>query len=181
MNATNKMTIAALLAVASFSSSCQNNGGENKDASAAKQAEPMALTSSSGDSTTQTDTCLSCVPVDTANKMINSYIGSLNGNPNNQYLYSLIVDANDLRDYLDANPSVTNVKLMFAHTLSYINSGGGNQNCGTKAGQLTIIMAGYNASGNYVITNNQVMNHAMPCPTSCPSVGTATSNVLPTN
>lgn len=178
MNATNKMTIAALIAAASLTA-CQSGGGENKDA-ANKQTEPMAL-SSSADSTTLPDTCLTCVPVDTANKMITSYINSLNGNSGNEYLYSLIVDADEMRDYLNANPSVKNVKLMFAHTLEYINSGHGGQNCGTKAGKLTVILAGYDATGNYVIGPNGVMDHAMPCPTSCPSVGTASSNTLPTN
>lgn len=177
MNATNKMTIAALIAAASLTA-CQS-GGENKDA-ANKQTEPMALASSQ-DSSTAPDTCESCIPVDTANKMITSYINSLNGNPNNQYLYSLIADANELRAYLDANPTVTNVKLMFAHTLPYINGGGANTYCGTKAGQLTLVIAGYNASGNYVIGSNGVMDHLSPCPNTCPGTGTASSNTLPTN
>ncbi len=174
MNATNKMTIAALIAAASLTA-CQS-GGENKDA-ANKQTEPMAL-ASSADSVTTPDTCVSCIPVDTANKMITSYINSLNGNPNNQYLYSLIADANDLRAYLNANPTVTNVKLMFAHTLPYINGGGANTYCGTKAGQLTLVIAGYDASGNYVISTNGVMDQMHPCPNNCPSGGTAANNTI---
>ncbi len=175
MNATNKMTIAALIAAASLTA-CQS-GGENKDA-ANKQTEPMAL-SSSADSTTLPDTCLTCVPVDTANKMITSYINSLNGNSGNEYLYSLIVDADEMREYLNANPGVKNVKLMFAHTLEYINSGHSGQNCNTKAGKLTVILAGYDATGNYVIGPNGVMDHCRPCPTDCPSTGTASNNTLP--
>lgn len=178
MNTTNKMTIAALLAVASLTA-CQN-GGENKDAGANKQAEPQAFTSGTGDggAGAEGDTCTSCIPVDSANKMIGSYIASLNGNPNNQYLYSLIADANDLRNYLNANPSVTNLKLMFAHTLPYINGGGGNVYCGTKAGQLTLVIAGYDANGNYVIGTNGVMDNLQPCPINCPSIGTAASNTI---
>ena len=180
MNTTNKITITALLAVASLTA-CQN-GGENKDAGANKQTEPQALASGMGDSaTTEADTCHSCIPVDSANKMIGSYINSLNGNTGNEYLYSLIVNADDLRRYLNENPGVTNVKVMFAHTLSYINSGHAGQNSNTKAGALTVILGGYNASGNYVIGTSGVMDHAMPCPTSCPSGGTAVSNTFPTN
>jgi|GEM_PF-487269 len=180
MNTTNKMTIAALLAVASLTA-CQN-GGENKETGANKQTEPQALASGTGDSsTTEADTCLSCIPVDSANKMIGSYITSLNGNTSNEYLYSLIVNADDLRKYLVDNPSVTNVKVMFAHTLDYINTGHGGQNCNTKAGALTVILGGYNSSGNYVIGTSGVMDHAMPCPTSCPSTGTAASNTFPAN
>lgn len=174
MNATNKMTIAALIAAASLTA-CQG-GGENKDA-ANKQTEPMAL-AASPDSTTLPDTCLTCIPVDSANKMINSYITSLNGNSGNEYLYSLIADADELREYLNANGSVKHVKLMFAHTLSYINSGHGGENCNTKAGKLTLIIAGYDASGNYVIGNNGVMDNLQPCPINCPSTGTASSNTI---
>lgn len=174
MNATNKMTIAALIAAASLTA-CQG-GGENKDA-ANKQTEPMAL-SSSADSSSLPDTCETCIPVDTANKMINSYITSLNGNSGNEYLYSLIADADDLREYLDNNPNVTNVKFMFAHTLDYINNGHGGQNCNTKAGALTLVIAGYDASGNYVIGTNGVMDNLQPCPINCPSTGTASSNTI---
>jgi hypothetical protein len=180
MNTTNKMTITALLAVASLTA-CQN-GGENKDAGANKQTEPQALASGMGDSTTtEADTCLSCIPVDSANKMIGSYITSLNGNTGNQYLYSLIANAADLRKYLNDNPSVTNVKFMFAHTLDYINAGYGGQNSNTKAGAFTIVIAGYDANGNYVIGANGVMDRLSPCPNTCPSTGTASSNTLPTN
>lgn len=167
-------TTVTVLACAAILSACGSNTEENKqsaDTAVAKTALMNAADTS--------DTCASDVPVDSANKMINSYIQSLGGNPENQNLYSLIADANCLRDYLNAHPEVTNVKLMFAHTLDYINTGHQGQNAGYKSGALTLVIAGYDAAGNYVLINgNSVMDNMNPCPLNCPSAGTASSNTI---
>lgn len=173
---TSKMIIPAMLALTVFAA-CQNgenNQQHNKEA-ATDAAQPTALMGTSD----STDTCASDIPVDSANKMISSYISSLNGNQDNKNLYSLIVDAKCLRTYLNNNPQVTNVKLMFAHTLSYINSGHQGQTAGYKSGELTMVIAGYDANGNYVLINgNEVMDNLQPCPQYCPSTGTAASNTI---
>jgi len=117
------------------------------------------------------------IPVDTANKMILSYLNSINYQSDDTKLRSLIYNADSLRKYL-SDTSIKNVKLMFAHTQDYINSGGLNVNCGYTAGALTIIIAGYNAAGNYVTPNNTVADRAIPCPTVCPVNGTAANSLI---
>lgn len=121
------------------------------------------------------------IPKDSANRMIRSYLTSIGGdsNPGNSNLYSLIVDADLLRDYL-GNKEIKKVKVMLAHNLAYINSGHEGQNAGYNSDALTIVMAGYNRAGNYVLApGNVVCNHAMPCPRNCPEYGTASANTLP--
>lgn len=118
---------------------------------------------------------------DTANKMIGSYLQSIESDtagdkaPN---LNSLIMDADLLRHYLN-NREIKNVKVMFAHTLDYVNSGHAGQYAGMSSDALTIIVAGYDREGNYVFGPvNTVPNHAVPCPRNCPDFGTAAGNKL---
>lgn len=178
MNAKNIM-VAALVSAITLSS-CQNNGENEKSANT-----PMALTDGGGEGGDNTmiagDTLLTSIPVDSANKMITSYLTSIGGvNSTQQNLYSLIVDAGSLRTYL-SNPNIKNVKLMFAHTLEYINAGNAGQNCGYGSGKLTLIIAGYDGSGNYVLdTKNGVEDNLQPCPHNCPTSGTAASNTIST-
>ena len=119
----------------------------------------------------------------TANTMIGSYLTSIGAPTNTTNLRSLIIDADALRGYLtdsEEGKSITRVKLMFAHTEQYINSGHGGENCGYQSGALTIIIAGFDNNGNYILNGGGgVMNHANPCPHYCPSVGTAASDLLP--
>jgi hypothetical protein len=125
----------------------------------------------------------SFIPVDSANKMLLSYLNSVNYQQNDTDLDCLTVDADTMRAYL-ANPNVKKIKLMLAHTLEYINAGGGNQNCGYQTGALTIIMACYDSANNYVYyqapgsATNMVLDHAMPCPSNCAHGGSAASNIL---
>lgn len=163
--------------ITSTLTACGSNDTKEPTTETTPAATPMALAAGANDST---DSCDSDIPVDSANKMISSYITSLGGNSDDQNLYSLIVDANCLRSYL-SNTNVKKVKLMFAHTLNYINSGHQGQNCGYKSGELTLVIAGYDASGNYVLTTGgNVMDGLNPCPHNCPNSGTASSNTIPT-
>jgi hypothetical protein len=117
---------------------------------------------------------------DSANKMIGSYLTSIEADSTDEDpdINSLIVDADLLRDYL-SNKDVKNVKIMLAHTLDYINSGHGGQNAGYKADALTIVLAGYDAQGNYVFqSDHMVPDHATPCPRNCPSGGSAANALL---
>ena len=124
------------------------------------------------------------IPVDSANKMILSYLTSINYQQNDTDLDCLTIDADTMRAYL-ANPNVKKIKVMFAHTLEYINAGGGNQYCGYQTGALTVIMACYDSMNNYVYYQapqspgiNMVMDHSAPCPSNCAHGGSAASNVL---
>jgi len=121
------------------------------------------------------------IPADTANVMINSYLTSIGHNDTD--LHSLIYSADSLRTFL-ADPTVVGVKFMFAHTTDYINGGGYGLNCGYQSGALTLVIAGYNAQGNYVFyyyPKSQcpmVKDHCQPCPQNCPQQGTASSDTL---
>lgn len=118
------------------------------------------------------------IPKDTANKMIQSYLNSIDSNDRGEQLYSLIVNADELRAYL-ADTSVKSVKVMFAHTLDYINSGNANKTAGLKSGALTIVFAGFDKAGNYVFAPGMsVPDSAEPCPPECPTQGTAADNLL---
>ncbi|PSK89704.1 hypothetical protein [Taibaiella chishuiensis] len=116
------------------------------------------------------------VPIDTVNRMIRSYLRSLDGEDDN--LRSLILNAETLREYLK-DSSIKEVKLMFAHTQSYMNSGHEGQPVGLKSNALTIVLAGYRADGTYVLSQGyKVPDRARPCPTSCPLVGSASKDVI---
>jgi hypothetical protein len=121
---------------------------------------------------------------DTANKMLSSYLVSINSTENDTDLRSLIINADTLRAYL-ADTNIKDIKIMMAHTLSYINSGGLNHPCGYDARDLTFIIAGYSYTDNYIYYTTKsvpitpdVINHGMPCPSSCPPYGTAASDLL---
>ena len=123
---------------------------------------------------------LSYIPRDSANKMINSYLSSLDST-NDSNLYSVIIDADALRDYLtcEKGSKISHMKIMFAHKLSYINSGNGGRPCGYNEAGLTFILAGYDEANNYIFMgDNKVMDYGRPCPHDCPSFGTASSNVF---
>lgn len=130
---------------------------------------------------TTTTASSSFITVDTANRMISSYLNSIHASTNDTDLYSIIVDADSLRKMLDTTNGIhiKRVKLMLAHKQSYVNSGLGNTPCGYSRNGLTIIIAGYDANGDYTYQPaNSVLNNGMPCPTSCPVTGTASGNLL---
>src|SRR5690606_21419291 len=60
------------------------------------------------------------IPSDSANKMIQSYLTSTTGNPDD--LRALILDADSMKSYL-TDTSIRHLKVMLAHTLNYINDG----------------------------------------------------------
>jgi hypothetical protein len=156
----NKLTIFFALALAAIFISC-NQG---------KETGRSKLTSA-------TD----FIPMDSANKMISSYLNSINYSVNDSSLQSIIIDMDQLRLYCDSTNitnRITHVKLMFAHNLSYINAGHINQPCGYNSNALTLILAGVNSAGNYVYFNtNMVIDHSSPCPHNCPE-GNAANPLL---
>lgn len=119
------------------------------------------------------------ITIDTANKMLGSYLASINADAdNNKNVQSFIMDADAIREYL-SDTRIKKVKVMLAHTLDFINSGNQGVNCGYKSGQLTIIMAGYNAEQNYIFApGNKVPDGAIPCPENCATLGTASDMTL---
>ncbi|HYD22716.1 MAG TPA: hypothetical protein VEB40_14640 [Flavipsychrobacter sp.] len=116
---------------------------------------------------------------DTANIMIQSYLNSIKNDPTQ--LKSLIVDAGALRYYLQ-NPDITHVKLMFAHRMNYIHAGHEDQPAdGLDYNAMTLVITAFDANGNYIYTpEGAVMDHCRPCPVDCPTVGTASSDIIMT-
>ncbi len=119
---------------------------------------------------------------DTANMMIASYLESINDS-NALELRSLSFDADQLRFYLNdtTNGRITRLKIMFAHTKDWLDAGNQGMRAGTKAGALTVVLAGYDTYGNYVYigeNGNHVLDYAVGCPTNCQSTGGASSDLL---
>ena len=111
------------------------------------------------------------IPIDSANKMISSYINSIDYKNNDSDLVSVRVNAQDLRKMLNdmvGSETITEVQIKLAHTLNYINDGHANQPAGYNKDALTFVLIGINAQGDYVNAGTAVLNHSIPCPTSCP-------------
>ncbi len=109
------------------------------------------------------------IQIDTANRMIASYLESV-GYPNvDTAVRSLSFDADTLRSYL-ANPNITTMRFYLGHQLSYLNGGSNRfgKDIGMRPGALTIIAVGINDAGQVIRnTSNGVYEHSMPCPYSC--------------
>ena len=125
------------------------------------------------------------IPMADANQMISSYIASIASDPNNTAqtpdIHSFSVNADSLRAYL-ANPAIKSVKLAYAHTMEYINAGNYGIMAGYQSAAMTIIVAGYDANGNYVYFSGAngsqlVLDHLVPCPSNCPN-GAAGNDLL---
>lgn len=123
------------------------------------------------------------ISIDTANKMLLSYLHSVNyQSATDTNLTSIIINADSLRNYLNdtANRKIKYVKVMFAHTLDYINNGGKDNYCGYNLDALTFIVVGYDSMNNYVYNaQNMVYDRFAPCPNCCPTSGTASQYLLP--
>jgi len=117
------------------------------------------------------------ISLDSANRMISSYLGSLDSSAPIADLRSVVFDAAQLRKYL-SDTAITQVKISLAHKLQYINAGNQNVMGGYRSDAITLIISAVDHSGNYIFPGNQVMDYAMQCPVLCP-VGTAASALFP--
>lgn len=118
------------------------------------------------------------ISLDSGNKMLNSYLNSINYISNDTSVRSFLLNADQLRIYL-TDTSIKGMKVMLAHNLSYINAGNANKNVGYNKSGLTILIAGFNRTGDYTLfgTDAKVLNKALPCPNNCPP-GTALNPLL---
>lgn len=83
---------------------------------------------------------------------------------------SLIMSADLLRDYLN-NDSIENVKFMLGERTV--------DEDGTSKKTLTLVVAGYDSNGDYVLTSDgKVPDHLVPCPNMCPTVGNAANDLI---
>ncbi|HTN16143.1 MAG TPA: hypothetical protein VL092_00575 [Chitinophagaceae bacterium] len=112
------------------------------------------------------------ITIDSANKMVSSYLASVNFPATDTAVRCFLYSAKELRYLLDSLPqsaSIENIEIKMAHTLDYINNGHAGQFAGYNQAGITLLMVGVNAAGNYVYANSKVMNHGRPCPTNCPN------------
>ena len=115
------------------------------------------------------------ISLDTANRMIASYLQSVNYPMVDSAVRSLAFSADTLRAYL-SDSRITSLEFVLAHQLSYLNGGSDRfgKNIGMKPGAITIIAVGMDNNGNVVRnSSNGVYEHAMPCPTNCPNLSDA--------
>lgn len=81
---------------------------------------------------------------------------------------SMIMSADLLRDYL-SNPAVENVKFMLGARDVDIS--------GVPTEVLTLVVGGYDAVGDYVLTpSGNILDHMSPCPNECPTIGNAAND-----
>lgn len=112
------------------------------------------------------------IPKDTAARMVQSYLNSIQYSANDTDLRSITINASDLRFYLDSltvSNSISNIEIKLAHTLAYIKAGGENTPAGYRSDALTFIIVGKNPAGQYVYADNNVIDRGTPCPTNCPN------------
>lgn len=102
------------------------------------------------------------IPVDEANDYISNHIATYY--ETGKYpVKSLLFSAELLRNYLNENPNIENMKFM----LAVKPDDAGIEN-------ISMIVVGYDAEGNYVkLPGNMVLDHCMPCPYNCPLIGNA--------
>ncbi len=79
------------------------------------------------------------IPVDSANRMIESYLTSINYPANDSGLRSLSFSADSLRAYLD-NADIKTIKFMFAHQPGYINTGHYGEYAAMNPAALTVVI-----------------------------------------
>ena len=115
------------------------------------------------------------IAIDSANKMISSYLQSVGYPYVDTTVRSLAFDADTLRDYLK-DKDITTVRFYLGHQLSWLNGGTSRfgKNIGMSPGKLTIIMAGLDDEGAIIRnSSNGVYEHAQPCPNNCGPTATA--------
>lgn len=109
------------------------------------------------------------IPIDTANRMITSYLTSVGYPSVDTALRALSFDADTLRAYL-SNPNIVTVKFMVGHQQAYMNSGKTGRAAGMNPAAITFVLVGLNSSDQYVRNSQSgVYDHFSLCPYECPS------------
>lgn len=107
------------------------------------------------------------IPVEIANGYINDFIANY-FHTGKAPVKSMIMDAGLLRNYL-ANDKIQNIKFMLGERTVH-ESGVDNR-------VFTLVVAGYDAEGNYILTpDGNILDHMSPCPADCPTLGNAAND-----
>lgn len=108
------------------------------------------------------------ISLDTANKMLGSYLTSVGYPAVDTAIRSLSFDADTLRAYLQ-NPEIVTLKFMLAHRPEYANSSRAGKFAGMRPDALTLIVVGMDDNQQKVLNSRGgVYDHLSPCPTQCP-------------
>jgi len=120
------------------------------------------------------------IPIDSANKMISSYLNSIHYQNNDTDVRSFIVDANALRCYLNSEEGqhVSNLKISLAHNITTTYSVDSNVNCGYNGKHLTIVITGFDTLGNYVIYPRGLCYDRTQCKPSYRISGNAANDLI---
>jgi hypothetical protein len=170
-----KKTVCSIFCLAMAIAACKKDNSSVSNTKQAAGAVKHAYSRQFVDSSASATGSLFISP-DVANKMISSYLYSINSPLNDSDIRSFSVNADSLRAYL-ADTTIKNVKLMFAHTITYINAGYEGQYAGYQSGALTMVIAGNTIAGTYVYYNGLVLDHLSPCPYNC-EIGAAGGYLL---
>lgn len=109
------------------------------------------------------------VSVSTANGYIAEFISDYY-NTGKAPVKAMIMDAQLIRDYL-ADNTIENVKFMLGARDIQVD--------GQNKQIFTLIVAGYDSSGDYVLTSSgNVLDLTAPCPNECPTGGTAANDTI---
>ncbi len=103
---------------------------------------------------------------DQANRMIRSYLTSVGYPAKDEYIRSLVLDADALRSYL-ADTSIKKMQLFLAHNMEYIESGKEGQPIGPYEYGLTVVVAGVDRNWHIRHVGGRVLDNAAPCPRNC--------------
>jgi len=109
---------------------------------------------------------------DSANRMIQSYLNSINYPSNDSTLRYLMFDADSLRNFLNdtSHGKIATVKFMLAHKLNYINQGKYGVDAHMVGTAITLVMVGMSENEQYIFSgpnNAQVYDNFYRCPNFC--------------
>lgn len=110
------------------------------------------------------------IPIDTANRMINSYLQGINYQVNTNEIRSWTFSADSLRRLLTAGngKQIVRLKLLLAHSLEYIHAGHEGERPPVNSHALTLIVVGLDQNNNYIYNpEGEAYEHAFPCPPRC--------------
>lgn len=107
------------------------------------------------------------IPVDTANRMILSYLNGINYRINTNETRSFTTDPESLISYL-SDSRIKTVKIFLAHNLDYINSGHEGERPVPNENAITLIIAGLDSAEHYVTDIDRgLYDQLAPCPDQC--------------
>lgn len=110
------------------------------------------------------------IPIDTANRMIQSYLDAIDYTVNTNAIRSWVFNADTLRNYLNSakGKDIRNLRLLLAHSLEYIHAGHEGVMPPLNSHDLTLVIVGLDENNDYIYSSEGgPLDRCMPCPTEC--------------